>query len=203
MAIIGYCLGSLGQRHAKLSHHIIYNKDKGSKHTCSLKRVGPHQRLYAATSSVEPYQRNHAHYSQRERHTHSVEHKPLQYNTNNIKAHCSSRHLRHKKEPGSRLVRAFAKPLFKISVNGCEVEPIVHRQQHESNGEIAQDETYARLYIGHVGAHCHSWHTYKRDARDRSSHHAKRHHIPRRTAVSTKESLVVSSTTGGEMAEKH
>ena len=119
MLVGSYRLNSIRSRHPQLSHHIIYNKYKGSKHTCSLKRIGPNQGLYAAPSGVQPYQCNHRHNRQGKRHTYCIEHKALQDDAHNVETHGGSRHLGYQEEPRSRLVRAHAEPLLKIGVYGC------------------------------------------------------------------------------------
>ena len=162
------CYGThrLGHAHAQLCHHIIYNKYKGGKHARGLERVGPHQCLYTASACIQPYQQCHAHYRDNEGHADGIEHKSLQDDAHHIEAHGSTRHLRNQEEPRSRLVRALAEPPLQISVDGGEIESVINRQQHKGYDKIAQNKSYTRLDVGHVGAHGHARHTDKRYTRN-------------------------------------
>ena len=101
-----------GNTHAQLLNHIIYNKQKCRKHAQSLERIGPHQRLYASTPRVKPYQCHHHHHRNGKRNAHGIEHKALQDDADNIETHGGTRHLRHEKESRPRLVRPLPQPLL-------------------------------------------------------------------------------------------
>ena len=175
---------------AQLAHHLIYNKAHGNEHTGCLKRIGPHQRLDAATSRIEPHNSHHHAHREHERHAQRVEHKALQNGAEQIELDGGGGELREQEEARTRQIRPLSQPLTQIAVDGGQVQFVVKGQQHERHHEIAHDEAQTRLNVGHVHAHHHPRHAHERHTRDGSAHHAERHHPPRRTAVGTEEGLV-------------
>ena len=84
---------SLAQGHSQVAHHIIYNKEKGSKHADGLERVGPYKCFDASPAGVKPYQADHAHHGNTKGNTMGLKHKSLQDDANHIEAHGRPRHL--------------------------------------------------------------------------------------------------------------
>ena len=95
------------------------------------------------------------------------------------KPHHRACELGEQEERRARLVGPFSQSLAEVGVDGCEVQTIIDGQEDEGYGKIAQYEAEACLQIGHVGLEHHAGHRHEGNARDRCSHHAERHHVPR------------------------
>ena len=119
---------------------------------------------------------------------------PKEDDTDHIEFHGRAHHLRQEKEPRARLVGTRPKPVAQECIYAGKVQTVVHGQQHECNGQVAQDKAHANLKIGHLRGEHHAGNTDERDTRDGSAHHAESHHIPRR-ALSCAEKHVVSTAT--------
>ena len=190
MLMVGHGREGLTHRQVERSYHLIYNKEKGRKHTDGLERVRPNQCLDASPAGIEPNQTDHPHHGRGKGNTIGPEDKSLQDNTHHIETHGCTRHLRKQEKPGTGLIGMLPQTPLQIAVDCGQVQAVIDGQQQESHQEVSHDEAQTGLHIGHIGFHHHARHGNEGDARDGGSHHPESHHIPRGATVSTIESFV-------------
>ena len=177
-----------------MAHDLVDNEHQGREKTERLEGISPNQRFDAPLARVEPDQSDHDHYRERKRDGIGIENKSLQDDTDHIETDGSTRHLGKKEKGGTRLVGPSTQPIAQISIDGSEMQTIIDREEDKGNGKITQDEAKAHLQIGHARLERHTWDRDKGNARNRSPDHTEGYHIPRRTAIRTKESLIVRLT---------
>ena len=125
-----------------------------------------------------------------------VEYIMLEDKAYQIKARCGADDLGQKEKGGSRLISVPSDPVSQIRVDGGQVQPVIKRQQNVGDDEIAYEETETGLHIGHVDAAYHTRNGNEGNSRKGGSDHSERNNIPGRTAVTTKESIVIGILAG-------
>ena len=122
-----------------------------------------------------------------------VEYEFLQDEADQIEPERSPEQLGEQEERGSRAVGLASQPVAEVGVDGSQPEPVIEREQHVGDDQIASEKSHARLQIGHVDAFHHARHGDKCDAGQRGTNHPECDQRPRRTSVATEESVIVRS----------
>ena len=144
--------------------HGQHNGHQREQQAKCLQRVGPHDGAYAAAVRVEP---DEAHGGCRRRckgYAVGVEDEFLQDETHQIEPQRGAQQLGYEEERSSRAVGLASQPVAEVGVDGSQVEPVIEREQHVGNDDVAREETHARLQVGHVDASHHARDGDKRDS---------------------------------------
>ncbi len=189
--VIGHLHGRLGRTQPQLARHEDDAQHHAAYQTRRLQQIRPDDRLHAAATGVEPYQRHHHGGIDRERYTVVVEYQRLQNGADDVSPDRRSQHLGYEEEPCAAAVRPHAETAVEILVQRHHAHAVEQRYEHEGYDQITYDESTYHLHVGEAVGCYRAGHRYERHARYGRSDHSQRRHCPVGSSAAREETRVV------------
>ena len=98
--------------------------------------------------------------------------------TDEIQFGCRSQHTGEQEEERAGTVGIHADACTEVSVDTCQIQPVVKRQQYVCYDHIAEEESEYGLHIRHVHSANHARYGYESHAGNCSANHAEGDYIP-------------------------
>ena len=136
---------------------------------------------------ITPYQRHRTGSNSPERYAHMPEYIRVENKTNKIEFGSRTEHSRKQKKESACTVSLHTDPSAEITVNTCQIEPVVHRKQHVRHHQITEKESEDSLHICHIHTSHHPRHGNKRHSRYAGANHSEGNDVPRRPVLSPEE----------------